>query len=194
MEKKKYNKGLIIGLSVVVLAIVSLVIYGIYSYNNMVSMKSNIDESYSNMDVQLQRRNDLIPNLVETVKGFASHEKDAIESVTNARAAMMGAKTVEESGVASGGVTTALGRLFSITENYPDLKANQNFIALQDQLEGTENRISQQRLKYNETVKEYNKKIKQFPASVIAGMFGYEASPYFEVVPGSENPPNVSFS
>lgn len=186
-------KGSSIIIGIVLIALVGLVVWGISMYNSLVSQKVLVDQSYSNINTQLQRRNDLIPNLVESVKGYTAHESEAIKSVSDARAAMMGAQSVDEIANANQNLSTALGRLFSITENYPDLKANQNFIALQDQLEGTENRIAQHRITYNEEVAKYNKKINIFPSSIVANLTGFNELQYFEATEGSEKVPEVSF-
>lgn len=188
----KSKKTLIITISILAVIIV-IFSFCMVSYNGLVSAEKSVEEAYSNISTQLQRRNDLIPNLVETVKGYAAHEKSAIDSVTEARAAMMGAKSLDEISNSNNQLSSALGRLFAITENYPDLKANQNFKALQDQLEGTENRIAQHRVKYNEKVKEYNQSIKMFPTLIIANLFNFKQKSFFEASKVSEQVPDVQF-
>ena len=181
-----------IGLVIVILAAI-FVLFGISSYNGLISKEEEVDNKLANISVQLERRSDLIPNLVNTVKGYASHEQSAIDSVTTAREKLVNASTVEEKAQANTELTTALNNLFVIVENYPDLKANENFIQLQDELAGTENRIATARRDYNEAVKIYNKEIKIFPKSILASMFGFEKKNYFESKESSSEVPNVSF-
>ena len=179
---------------IIILAIVAfLIIILISSYNGIVSKAEEVDNKFSAIDTQLQRRADLIPNLVNTVKGYASQEQEVINSVTEARAKLAGANTVSEKAEADGELTNALSRLMVVVENYPDLKSSQNFIQLSDELSGTENRIATARRDYNEAVKEYNLKIKKFPTNIMAGMFGYEQADYFEASEQSKEVPNVSF-
>ena len=166
---------------IVVIALVAiLAIMLVSSYNGIVSTAEEVDNKFSTIDTQLQRRADLIPNLVNVVKGFASHEQEIIDSVTEARAKLAGATTVSEKAEADGELTSALNRLMIVVENYPDLKSSQNFIQLSDELSGTENRIATARRDYNEAVKAYNLKIKKFPTNLMAGMFGYDERDYFE--------------
>ena len=141
----------------------------------------------------MKKRYDLIPNLVETVKGYAAHEQEAIDSVTEARANLAGASTVEEKAAADSALTTALNNLLVIVENYPDLKASANFTQLSDELAGTENRIATARRDYNEAVREYNTAIRKFPGSLIAGLFGFEQKDYFQASDGAQNVPTVEF-
>lgn len=141
----------------------------------------------------MQRRSDLIPNLVETVKGYAAHEKEIFTEIADARAKLAGARTIEEQEAANAEVSGALSRLLAIAENYPDLKANQNFINLQTQLEGTENRINVSRKDYNNAVKEYNLRLRRFPSSIIAGMYGFKEADMFEGDQGIESTPDVKF-
>ena len=179
---------------IIILAIVAfLIILLIASYNGIVSKAEEVDNKFSAIDTQLQRRADLIPNLVNTVKGYASQEQEVINSVTEARAKLAGANTVSEKAEADGELTNALSRLMVVVENYPDLKSSQNFIQLSDELAGTENRIATARRDYNEAVKEYNLKIRKFPTNIMAGMFGYEQADYFEASEESQEVPNVSF-
>lgn len=186
------KKGWIVAIVIVVILIVIIAGLG-GSYNKMVSMQEEVDSKWANIDTQLQRRMDLIPNLVNTVKGFASHEQEIINSVTDARSKLSGANSVEEKANANNELSGALSRLLVVVENYPDLKANQNFQALSDELAGTENRIAVARKDYNDVVKEYNQKIKKFPSNMIAGMFGFETKQYFEAKEGADNAPVVEF-
>lgn len=194
----KKNKGLII--TIVVIALVA--IWGISSYNGLVSMDENVNNQWANVETQYQRRSDLIPNLVNTVKGYAKHESETLESVMAARSQATQVKidpsncTPQQLAAyqkAQGDVTTALGKLLAITENYPDLKANQNFLELQSQLEGTENRINVARKDFNDTAKKYNTSLRRFPRNIIASMFGFEKRNYFEAEAGAEKAPKVEF-
>ncbi|WP_418939399.1 LemA family protein [Leyella stercorea] len=194
----KKNKGLII--TIVVIALVA--IWGISSYNGLVSMDENVSNQWANVETQYQRRSDLIPNLVNTVKGYAKHESETLESVMAARSQATQMKidpsncTPQQLAAyqkAQGDVTTALGKLLAITENYPDLKANQNFLELQSQLEGTENRINVARKDFNDTAKKYNTSLRRFPRNIIASMFGFEKRNYFEAEAGAEKAPKVEF-
>lgn len=194
----KKNKGLII--TIVVIALVA--IWGISSYNGLVSMDENVSNSWANVETQYQRRSDLIPNLVNTVKGYAKHESETLESVMAARSQATQVKidpsncTPQQLAAyqkAQGDVTTALGKLLAITENYPDLKANQNFLELQSQLEGTENRINVARKDFNDTAKKYNTSLRRFPRNIVASMCGFEKRNYFEAEAGAEKAPKVEF-
>lgn len=194
----KKNKGLIITIVVIVL----VAIWGISSYNGLVSMDENASNSWANVETQYQRRSDLIPNLVNTVKGYAKHESETLESVMAARSQATQVKidpsncTPQQLAAyqkAQGDVTTALGKLLAITENYPDLKANQNFLELQSQLEGTENRINVARKDFNDTAKKYNTSLRRFPRNIIASMCGFEKRNYFEAEAGAEKAPKVEF-
>lgn len=188
MMKSSLKVGIIIGAIVVVL----IVLFS-SSYNSLVSKEEEVDNKLADISVQLERRADLIPNLVSTVKGYASHEQAVIDSVTTARENLVNADGVEEKAMANQELTTALNNLFVIVENYPDLKSNENFIQLQDELAGTENRIAVARKDYNEAVKDYNKTIKSFPKNILAGMFGFEEKEYFEAKDSSSEVPEVSF-
>ena len=194
----KKNKGLII--TIVVIALVA--IWGISSYNGLVSMDENVSNQWANVETQYQRRSDPIPNLVNTVKGYAKHESQTLEAVMAARSQATQVKidpsncTPQQLAAyqkAQGDVTTALGKLLAITENYPDLKANQNFLELQSQLEGTENRINVARKDFNDTAKKYNTSLRSFPRNIVASMFGFEKRAYFEAEAGAEKAPKVEF-
>lgn len=194
----KKNKGLIIALVVIVL----VALWGITSYNGLVSMDEAVSNKWANVETQYQRRSDLIPNLVSTVKGYATHERQTLEAVMQARSQATQVKidpsncTPQQLAAyqkAQGDVTSALGKLLAITENYPDLKANQNFLELQSQLEGTENRINVARKDFNDAAKEYNTAIRRFPKNIVASMGGFEKRPYFEAEAGAEKAPKVEF-
>ena len=194
----KKNKGLIITIVVIVL----VALWGILSYNGLVGMDENVSNQWANVETQYQRRSDLIPNLMNTVKGYAKHESQTLEAVMAARSQATQVKidpsncTPQQLAAyqkAQGDVTTALGKLLAITENYPDLKANQNFLELQSQLEGTENRINVARKDFNDSAKEYNTSLRRFPRNIIASMFGFEKRNYFEAEAGAEKAPKVEF-
>ncbi len=162
--------------------------------NDLVTEREAIKGAMSQVDTDLQRRNDLIPNLVETVKGMASHEQSVIDSVTKARAAMMGAQSPAEKVAADGQLTSALGRLMVVVENYPNIKANENFLRLQDELAGTENRIAVSRRRYNETVQKYNTDIALFPKNIAASMFNFQREDaYFKADTAAKEAPKVKF-
>ena len=194
----KKNKGLIITIVVIVL----VALWGILSYNGLVGMDENVSNQWANVETQYQRRSDLIPNLVNTVKGYAKHESQTLEAVMAARSQATQVKidpsncTPQQLAAyqkAQGDVTTALGKLLAITENYPDLKANQNFLELQSQLEGTENRISTARVDYTNAVNKYNNSVMKFPGNIIAGMFGFEKKPQFQADEAAQTAPKVEF-
>lgn len=190
------KKGLIGCLVVVAgLVLVAVIVGGwlMGSYNRMVTEREGVDKAWAQVENVLQRRGDLIPNLVETVKGYAAHEQEVFESVADARGRLAGATTPQEAAAANAGMTSALGRLLAIAENYPQLKANENFIRLQDELAGSENRIATERMRYNEVVRTYNTLIKRFPANFIAGFFGFAEKEYFEATPESREVPKVKF-
>lgn len=184
------NKGIWIALIIVVV----LIFMGIGSYNGFVTQEENVTNKMSQVDNQLKRRSDLIPNLVNTVKGYASQEKDVIASVTDARAKLAGAQTTAEKSKADQELSGALSRLLVVVENYPDLKSNQNFQALMDSLEGTENRLAIARKDYNDAVNVYNQKIKKFPGVLVAGVFGFDKKDYYEVSEKDKATPEVDFS
>ncbi|HZG71463.1 MAG TPA: LemA family protein [Chondromyces sp.] len=179
---------LIIG---VILAILAAMV--ISSYNGFVDMEENVEQSYAQIENQLQRRLDLIPNLVNTVKGYAEHERETIQDIADARARLAGARTLEEQAEANEELSGALSRLLVVVENYPDLKANQNFTQLMDELAGTENRIAVARQDYNGIVSAYNKKIKRFPGALVAGIFGFDEKEYFRADSRAQEAPTVDF-
>ena len=194
----KKNLGWIIPVGILVV----IVLWAIGGYNGMVEMDEQVQNSWANVETQYQRRADLIPNLVSTVKGYAKHEQQTLEDVVQARSEATQVKVDAENLTpeklaafqkAQSGVSSALGRLLAVAENYPDLKANQNFLELQSQLEGTENRITVARKDFNDTAKSYNQAIRQFPKNILAGMFGFEKKSYFEAEAGSEKAPKVEF-
>jgi LemA protein len=191
MDTKKKNL-------MIVLAVVLLLAIGAYSffagnYNKFVRLDQSVKSAWAQVENQLQRRYDLIPNLVETVKGYAKQEKDVMIEVTNARAKVGGAATVPDKIAANNELSGALSRLLLVVEKYPDLKSNQNFLHLQDELAGTENRIAVERMRYNEAVKIYNQTIKSFPANLIAGMFGFKEAAFFDAPREAKTVPKVQF-
>src|SRR4029079_10829426 len=163
------------------------------TYNGLVRLRNRVDSAWAQIDVQLKRRYDLIPNLVETVKGYAAHERNTLEAVIQARNAAMNAQGPQQQAQAENMISGALKSLFALSEAYPDLKANQNFLNLQEELTGTEGRIAYARQFYNDTVQRYNTKIQTFPAVVIAGMMHFTAREYFEAEDESRGPVHVSF-
>lgn len=177
----------------VIAAIVIVVGMIFSSYNGLVSLNENVTGKWAQVENQLQRRNDLIPNLVNTVKGYAAHEADVFKAVSDARAKMGGAKTVAETSAANNEMTGALSRLLMVAERYPDLKANASFTQLQDELAGTENRIAVARKDYNDAAQSYNTKIKSLPASLYAGAFGFTARDYFKADEAAQKVPQVKF-
>jgi LemA protein len=170
-----------------------VVLYSVSRYNSLVNRSEEVDSAWAQIENVLQRRADLIPNLVETVKGYAAHEKEVISAVADARARLAGARGPEQSAAANQQLDSALSRLLVVVENYPQLKANENFRALQEELAGTENRIATERRRYNEVVREFNTSIKRFPNNLFAGMFGFENRHYFEAAAGAEKAPQVKF-
>src|SRR5229473_6505577 len=163
-------------------------------YNTMVSMKEQVQSAWAQVENQLQRRNDLIPNLVETTKGYASHESQVFEDIAASRAKLAGATTPTDQIAAANQQSAALGRLLVIVENYPQLKANEQFNRLLDELSGTENRLAVERMRYNERVQEYNTSRRQFPANLTAKMFGFKEYPFFQAPPEAKQVPKVNFS
>ena len=195
------KKGTVILITVVALVAI-IALWAMSAYNKLVVADESVTTEWANVESQYQRRADLIPNLVSTVKGYAAHEQETLEAVVSARAKAtqmtvdaknLTPEKLQEFQAAQGEVGAALGRLLMITENYPDLKANQNFMALQEQLEGTENRIQVARQKFNLTAKTYNTSIRRFPTNILAGMFGFESKAYFEAEAGADKAPKVEF-
>src|SRR3954454_431881 len=180
-------------LIVLVVLLALLALYLVVLYNSLVQKRNRVANAWAQIDVQLRRRRDLIPNLVEAVKGYAAHERGTFEAVTEARAAAAGATTTAEIGAAEGVLTHAIGRLFAVAEAYPELKANQSFLDLQAQLAEAENRISVSRQVYNDTVLTYNNAIQVFPAVLVAGMLGFYQREFFEAAAGDRDVPAVSF-
>ena len=178
---------------IIVGLVVLLVLFLIVTYNRLVKLRNRIDAAWSQIDVQLRRRYDLIPNLVETVKGYASHERETFEAVTRARQQAQQANGVQEQAQAENMLTGALRQLFAVSEAYPQLQANQNFLALQEELTGTEGRIAFSRQFYNEQILAYDNARETFPTSAVAGVFNFEAKPYFEAEEQSRQPVNVDF-
>ena len=185
-----------------IVIIALIVVWGIRIYNNMVNQEETVTKAWANVENQYQRRADLIPNLVNTVKGYAAHEKETLQAVVDARtkatsinidAENMTAEELQKFQEVQKEVGSSLGRLIAIAENYPDLKANQNFLELQSQLEGTENRISVERKNFNDAVKTYNAFVRRFPQTLLANIFGFDKKPYFEAEEGSNKAPTVEF-
>jgi LemA protein len=176
-----------------VLALAALPLTGC-SYNTFVSQDEAIKAQWSQVQNQLQRRNDLIPNLVETVKGYATHEEGVYKDIADSRSRLLAAKSPEETMQAANQQTAALGRLLAISENYPQLRANEQFNRLMDELSGTENRIAVERKRYNDRVQEYNTATRQFPANLTAKLFGFKEHPFFEAPPEAQTVPKVNFS
>ncbi len=178
---------------VIIIIVAILAIWLVSIYNRLVKLRNNRENAFANIDVQLKQRCDLIPQLVATVKGYATHEKETLQRVTDARAASRGAQTINDKVKADNMMTSALAGLKVSLEAYPDLKANQNFLELQSQLEGTENRINVARKDFNDAAKEYNVAIRRFPKSLIAGMCGFDKKNYFEAEAGADKAPKVEF-
>lgn len=187
-------KKILIVLAVLVALVIVVIASFIGAYNGIVSKNETITAKWAQVENQLQRRNDLIPNLVNTVKGYAAHEKTVLENITNSRSQWAKASSVEEKVKAAGAIDRALGRLLLVTENYPNLKADQTFLRLMDELSGTENRISVERMRYNEAVRDYNVTVRMFPGNIVAGMFGYKAATeYFKAEEKAKTVPEVKF-
>ncbi len=194
------NKGVahmipfLIGLGVVIVIVVIILLFVIGIYNGLVAKRVRCENGWSQIDVQLKRRYDLIPNLVETVKGYATHEKETLQSVIQARQQAIDADSVADQGQAEGFLTAALGKLFALSEAYPDLKANQNFMQLQEELTSTENKIGFARQHYNDTVSRYNTECQKFPSNIVAGMFNFQQREFFEVEDAAQREaPKVQF-
>lgn len=200
------KKGVLVGCSiagVVLLLIVILVIWGVGVYNNLVTLNENVNQTWSQVENQYQRRADLIPNLVSTVRGYAEHEREVLTEVTQARASvgqlnaspeiLNDPDAFQKYQQAQANLRSSLDRLMVVVENYPNLKANENFLQLQAQLEGTENRISVARMNFNNSVQQYNTVVKRFPAAIFAGITGFNEKQYFKSAPGAETAPKVEF-
>jgi len=185
-----------VGIVVVLLILFGLLIlFVIGIYNSLVGLRNQVDNAWSQIDVQLKRRHDLIPNLVETARGYMAHERGTFEAITKARSQAMGAKTVAEAAKAEGALTEALSKFMLVVENYPDLKANQNFLAVQEELTSTENRIAFARQNYNDQVLFFNNKTQMFPSNIIAGMFAFTKRDFFQLESAGEREvPKVSFT
>jgi LemA protein len=180
----------------ILLGIIALIVFAVIGmYNALVRLRNQVKNAWSQIDVQLKRRHDLIPNLVETAKGYMKHERETLENITNARSKAMGGGSVGERGQAEGALSGAMSKFFLVVENYPDLKANENFLALQEELTSTENKISFSRQAYNDQVLFYNNKIQMFPSNVVAGMFSFKESEFFEIEePSERDVPKVDFN
>ncbi len=187
------QKTLLIVVAILIIVIVVPYFYLKGTYNSLVTLDESVKAAWAQVENQLQRRYDLIPNYVETVKGYAAHEKELFVKVTEARSRVAGAKSIPDKIQANNSLAGALSRLLVVVERYPDLKANTNFIRLQDELAGTENRIAVERRRYNETVKVYNIRIRRFPTNLLAGMFGFERAAFFEVPKERQEAPKVKF-
>ena len=180
---------------VVIVIIAFIALFFISIYNSLVKLRNRVKNAWSQIDVQLKRRHDLIPNLIETVKGYMTHERDTLENITKARSQAVAAEGVGDKAKAEGELTSALGKFNLVVENYPDLKANQNFLSLQEELTSTENKISFSRQNYNDQVLFYNNKIEMFPSNIMAGMFKFNKEEFFEIEDEKEKEvPKVSFS
>jgi len=201
------TKGAIAGLGCLAIIIIAALVLGtsaMGTYNGLVKEQQNVNQLWAQVENQYQRRTDLIPNLVATVKGYAAHEQETLEAVTASRAQVGSIKVTpdmlnnpaefQKFQQAQAGLSSALSRLMVVVERYPDLKANENFMQLQNQLEGTENRITVARMRFNEAAQAYNTKVMQFPGMIFARMFGFKEKAYFQSVPGSEKAPTVDFS
>lgn len=198
MDFIKKHLGIVITIAIIAI----ILIWGIGGYNGLVTESENVDNSWANVETQYQRRADLIPNLVNTVKGYATHERETLEGVMKARseatqmkvdASNLTPEKLAEYQKAQGNISSALGRLMVIQERYPELKANENFQELQAQLEGTENRINVARKDFNDAAKSYNVSIRRFPKNILANLFGFEKKAYFEAQAGAEKAPEVKF-
>jgi LemA protein len=183
-----------IALLVILAVVIAAVLFVVGIYNGLVRLRNEAKNAWSQIDVQLKRRHNLIPNLVQTVKGYAGHEKETLENVTRARAQAVEAKGVADQAMAESGLSSALGRLMLVVEQYPDLKANQNFMQLQEELTSTENRIGFSRQNYNDVVMHYNTRIQTFPNNIVAGMFQFHSENFFEIKDaGAREVPQVQF-
>ena len=174
-------------------ALLLLIFWVVSMYNGLVALRNRVKNAWAQIDVQLQRRYDLIPNLVSTVQGFAEQEREIFIEVANARGRLAGAASPGEAAAANAGLTGALGRLLAISENYPQLRSNENFMRLQDELAGSENRIAVERRRYNDAVRVYNTNVRQFPNNLMAGTFGFDSREYFEGDEAAQEVPTVQF-
>ncbi|MBN2542027.1 LemA family protein [bacterium] len=195
MKLKEGGAGLIIIIILAIILVIGIILVaiGIGMYNKLVTMDEEVKGAWAQVENQLQRRFDLIPNYVATVKGYAEHERETFTAVTEARAKVGGATSIPEKIEANQELTSALSRLLVVVEQYPELKANQNFIRLQDELAGTENRIAVERKRYNETVKTFNQMIRRFPMNMFAGVFGFDQAVFYEADEGASTAPKVEF-
>lgn len=195
MVKIEITGGKLMSILLIIILVIIIVIAFLLVkyYNDLVNGRNHVENAWSQIDVQLQRRNDLIPNIVETVKGYAGHEKDTFNQVTQARANMANATTVQEVAEADTMITSALKSLFAVSEAYPELKANQNFIELQQELSETEDKISYARQFYNDSVLKYNNLCQQFPSSIVASLFHFDKAEFFEAQEGTRAAPKVQF-
>ncbi len=183
--------ALIVILAIIVIGILMMV----SMYNSLIRLRNQVKNAWSQIDVQLKRRHDLIPNLIETVKGYMTHERETLQNITNARSKAMSADNVQDRAKAEGELSGAMSKFFLVVENYPDLKANQNFLALQEELTSTENKISFSRQNYNDQVLFFNNKMQTFPTNIMAGMFNFKEEPFFQVEDKADREvPKVSFS
>ena len=178
---------------VIAIVVLLLVVFGVVLYNRLIRLRNKVEEAWAQIDVQLQRRHDLIPNLVNTVKGYAAHEKSTLEDVTAARAAAVSAQGPAAAGTSEVALTAALGRLFALAENYPDLKADQNFRQLQEELSDTEDKVAFARQYYNDNVREWNTRIASVPDNLVAALMRAQKAEYFELEGGAGAAPEVSF-
>lgn len=184
-----------IPLIILLVIAVALILWAIGIYNTLVRLRNAVQNAWSQIDVQLKRRHDLIPNLVETAKGYMKHERETLENITKARNLAQNANSVGEQGKAEGELSQALSNFYVVVENYPDLKANTNFLQIQEELTSTENKIGFARQAYNDEAMRFNNKIEMFPSNIVAGMFQFKRQEYFEIeVEAERNVPNVSFS
>lgn len=188
------GKTLLVVLGVVAFIVLAFIIWFISTYNGLVSADQDVNAKWSQVENQYQRRADLIPNLVKTVQAYATHEATVFEEVAKARTQWAGASTQSDKMKAAGEMDSALSRLMVVVEAYPDLKASTGFTTLQAQLEGTENRIATERMRYNDGVRDYNIKIKRIPTSIVADIYGYKDKPFFEADKGTEKAPSVNFT
>jgi len=186
---------MITALIIIAVVLVLLTIFIIAAYNALIRLRNQVDNAWSQIDVQLKRRHDLIPNLIETAKGYMQHERQTFEAITEARSRAMGASTVSETAKAEGALAGALSKFMLVVENYPDLKANTNFLALQEELTSTENKISFSRQSYNDQTLFFNNKIQMFPSNIVANMFNFAKRDFFEIeTPAEREVPKVSFN